>query len=106
MSRQESRIIAMYAKGMLNCDIADHLRDIYGVEVSVSLISRITEREACPWGIRSCRSIGTAIAAAGNDIPDRISGWNCVQGTQGCRGHQQMRVLRARTRLQIVNEAK
>lgn len=40
----ENRIIAMYAKGMSNRDIEDHLRDIYGVEASASLISRITDK--------------------------------------------------------------
>ncbi len=34
----------MYAKGMSNRDIEDHLRDIYGVEASASLISRITDK--------------------------------------------------------------
>jgi len=40
----ESRIIAMYAKGMSTRDIEDHLRDIYGVDASASLISRITDK--------------------------------------------------------------
>ena len=40
----EHRILAMYAKGMSNRDIEDHLRDIYGVEASASLISRITDK--------------------------------------------------------------
>jgi putative transposase len=40
----EARILAMYAKGMSTRDIEDHLRDIYGVETSASLISRITDK--------------------------------------------------------------
>lgn len=40
----ENRILAMYAKGMTNRDIEDHLRDVYGVEASASLISRITDK--------------------------------------------------------------
>lgn len=40
----EHRILAMYAKGMSNRDIEDHLRDIYGVDASASLISRITDK--------------------------------------------------------------
>lgn len=40
----ENRILAMYAKGMSNRDIEDHLHDIYGVEASASLISRITDK--------------------------------------------------------------
>ena len=40
----EQQIIAMYAKGMSNRDIEDHLRDIYGVEASATLVSRITDK--------------------------------------------------------------
>jgi putative transposase len=39
----ESRILAMYAKGMSTRDI-DHLHDVYGVEASPTLISRITDK--------------------------------------------------------------
>ena len=42
----ENRILAMYAKGMSTRDIEDHLRDIYGVEASASLISRIKDLKA------------------------------------------------------------
>lgn len=40
----ESRILAMYSKGMSNRDIEDHLREVYGVDASASLISRITDK--------------------------------------------------------------
>jgi transposase-like protein len=40
----EHQIIAMYAKGMSNRDIEDHLRDIYGIDASPSLISQITDK--------------------------------------------------------------
>jgi transposase-like protein len=40
----EKQIIAMYAKGMSTRDIEDHLRDIYGIDASASLISRITDK--------------------------------------------------------------
>jgi len=40
----ENRVLAMYAKGMSTRDIEDHLRDVYGVEASSSLISRITDK--------------------------------------------------------------
>ena len=40
----EARILAMYQKGMSVRDIEDHIRDIYGVEASASLISRITDK--------------------------------------------------------------
>jgi putative transposase len=34
----------MYSKGLSTRDIEDHLRDIYGVDASATLISRITDR--------------------------------------------------------------
>jgi putative transposase len=40
----EARVLAMYAKGMSTRDIEDHLRDIYGVDVSAGLVSRITDK--------------------------------------------------------------
>ena len=40
----EHQVIAMYAKGMSNRDIEDHLRDIYGIDASPGLISRITDK--------------------------------------------------------------
>jgi len=51
----EARVLAMYSKGMSTRDIEDHLRDIYGVETSASLISRITEKimpEVVEWQSR------------------------------------------------------
>ena len=51
----EARVMAMYAKGMSTRDIEDHLRDIYGVEASASLISRITDKimpEVAEWQSR------------------------------------------------------
>ena len=40
----ENKIISMYAKGMSTSDIADHIRDIYGLSVSDSTVSRITDK--------------------------------------------------------------
>ena len=51
----ETRVLAMYSKGMSTRDIEDHLRDIYGVDASASLISRITDKimpELAEWQSR------------------------------------------------------
>jgi len=56
----EARILAMYQKGMSTRDIEDHLRDIYGVEASASLISRITDKimpEIAEWQSRPLSEI-------------------------------------------------
>lgn len=40
----EEKIISMYAKGMSTNDISSHIEDIYGLEVSDTLVSRITDK--------------------------------------------------------------
>ncbi len=40
----EEKILSMYDKGMTTSDIEVHIRDIYGVEVSDTTVSRITDK--------------------------------------------------------------
>jgi len=40
----EEKILSMYAKGMSTGDIESHIQDIYGVEVSDTTVSRITDK--------------------------------------------------------------
>lgn len=40
----EEKILSMYAKGMTTADIESHIREIYGIDVSDSTISRITDK--------------------------------------------------------------
>lgn len=40
----EEQIIGMYAKGLSTRDIEDQMRDIYGIEVSPTLVSRVTDK--------------------------------------------------------------
>ena len=40
----EEKILSMYAKGMTTSDIENHIRDIYGLEVSDTTVSRITDK--------------------------------------------------------------
>ena len=40
----EDQIISMYAKGMSTRDISSHLEDIYGIDASAEMISRITDK--------------------------------------------------------------
>lgn len=56
----ENKIISMYAKGMSTSDIVDHIRDIYGLSVSDSTVSRITDKilpEAKEWQQRPLESV-------------------------------------------------
>ncbi len=40
----EEQIVAMYAKGMSTRDIEDHLKTIYGIDVSPAMVSRVTDK--------------------------------------------------------------
>lgn len=56
----ESKIISMYAKGMSTSDIEEHIRDIYGLEISDTTVSRITDKvlpAAKEWQQRPLESI-------------------------------------------------
>ena len=55
----ENKVISMYAKGMTTRDISSHLEDIYGIEASAEMISKITDRvlpEAKAWQSRPLES--------------------------------------------------
>ena len=60
----EEKILSMYAKGMSTSDIETHIRDIYGVEVSDTTVSRITDKIlpiAKEWQERPLESIYTVV---------------------------------------------
>lgn len=44
ISNIEDQVLSMYAKGMTTRDISAHLRDVYGVEASAEMVSRMTDR--------------------------------------------------------------
>jgi putative transposase len=56
----EQKIIAMYSKGMSTRDIEDTLKEIYGADISHTLVSKITDRvlpEVNEWQNRPLESI-------------------------------------------------
>jgi len=56
----EQKIIAMYSKGMSTRDIEDSVREIYGVDVSPALVSKITDKilpEVNEWQNRPLENI-------------------------------------------------
>ena len=56
----EQKIIAMYSKGMSTRDIEDSVREIYGADVSPTLVSKITDKilpEVNEWQNRPLESI-------------------------------------------------
>jgi hypothetical protein len=56
----EGLIISLYGRGITQAQIIDHLEEIYGVALSVELISNIT--------------VAVAVAAAVAGLPGRVSG--------------------------------
>jgi transposase-like protein len=56
----DEKILALYAKGMTTRDIQEIVQDLYGVEVSPTLVSEITadlDREASEWRTRRLEAI-------------------------------------------------
>jgi putative transposase len=56
----EQKILAMYSKGMSQRDIEDSLREIYGADISQSLISKITDKilpEVNEWQNRPLEAV-------------------------------------------------
>jgi transposase-like protein len=56
----EEKILSMYAKGMTTSDIEGHIREIYGITVSDSTISRVTDKilpVVKEWQIRPLESL-------------------------------------------------
>jgi putative transposase len=56
----DEAVISLYAKGMTTGDIANHLADVYGTEVSRDLVSRVTDavvEDMATWQSRPLDSI-------------------------------------------------
>lgn len=73
----DGQIISMYAKGMSNRDIEDHIRDLYGLEVSPTLISKITDRivpEIREWQSRPLKGIYAIVFFDAIHYPVRTDG--------------------------------
>ena len=96
----EEKILSMYAKGMTTSDIEAHIRDIYGLEVSDTTISRITDKIlpiAREWQNRPLESVYAvvfmdAIHYHAQRRSDREKGslyrhWRQFGRSQGRAGH-------------------
>ena len=60
ISGLEEKIISLYSRGMSTRDIHDQVKDLYGIEVSAEMVSKITERlvpEIKEWQNRPLESI-------------------------------------------------
>jgi len=73
----EEKVISMYAKGMTNRDISDHIKDIYGYELSASTITNITDKvieHAKEWQNRPLSSIYSIIFLDGIVVKQKVEG--------------------------------
>jgi transposase-like protein len=60
ISGLEEKIISLYSRGMSTRDIHDQVKDLYGIEVSAEMVSKITERlvpEIKEWQSRALEPI-------------------------------------------------
>ena len=71
----------MEEKGMSTSDIEDHIRDIYGLSVSDSTVSRITDKiltEAKEWQQRPLESVYAVVFMDAIAAKDRSSRRLCT----------------------------
>jgi transposase-like protein len=73
LSGLDEKILALYAKGMTTRDIQEVVQELYGVEVSPTLVSEITadlDAEVTAWRQRRLEAVWPIVQpAAGNDRP-------------------------------------
>jgi transposase-like protein len=85
----EEKILGMYARGVSTRDIQDALTEMYGVDVSPSLISKVTDKV---WETVEAprKSTGTGVAkpTAGSHLPDHLSGRHPSQNSPGWPGEK------------------
>ena len=74
----DDKIISMYARGMTTRDIQSHLEEIYGVEVSPTLISQVTEavtEDVRLWQNRFLDAIRVKVKHNGQIISKAVYLW-------------------------------
>ena len=104
----DDKIVSMYARGMTTREIQGHLQEIYGVEVSPTLISNVTEaivEEVRAWQNRSLDEFYPIVymdalrvkIRADHQVENRAiqvaigSTWEGTQGSSGIVGVRQRR---------------
>jgi len=80
LSGLDEKIIALYARGMSVRDIQAQLQEMYGVEVSPTLISNVTD--AVIDEVKQC-----ALSSPRCGLSDRISGLSSHQSPRQWQGN-------------------
>ena len=76
INKLDQQILALYARGMTTRDIADALQEMYGADISQTLISKVTDAvldEVQTWQNR----------AIGKPVPNTLPGWHRGQSPSG-----------------------
>lgn len=71
------KIISLYARGMTTREIEDHLRDLYGIDVAPSFISKATERineEVVEWQNRPLAALYPVVYVDGMRVNVKAQG--------------------------------
>lgn len=80
----DEKILAMYAKGMTTRDIQELVQELYGVEVSATLISEITDdldKEVTAWRTRPLEAVWPIVYFDGIVVHSRGSNGHVMQRT-------------------------
>jgi putative transposase len=80
----DEKILAMYAKGMTTRDIQELVQELYGVEVSPTLISEITDdldREVTAWRTRPLEAVWPIVYFDGIVVHSRGNNGHVTQRT-------------------------
>jgi putative transposase len=80
----DEKILALYAKGMTTRDIQEIVRELYGVEVSATLVSEITadlDAEATAWRTRQLDSVWPIVYLDGIVVHVRAANGQVSQHT-------------------------
>jgi transposase-like protein len=80
----DEKILAMYAKGMTTRDIQELVQELYGVEVSPTLISEITDdldKEVTAWRTRPLEAVWPIVYFDGIVVHSRGSNGHVTQRT-------------------------
>lgn len=96
------KIISLYCRGMSTREIEDHLREMYGIDVSHQFISRATEsiqQEVVEWQNRSLETLYPVVYIDGLRVSVKVDGNSskvikkCVYTVLGVRLDVQQEVL-------------
>ena len=77
MGQFSEAVISLYARGLTTREIEQHVKDIYGVEISPQFVSRATEelqQQIVEWQSRPLEAVYPIVFVDGLRVPMRLHG--------------------------------